>query len=79
MSKAGAGGVLQGAGVEELLLVFDAVRLDHEEMPVDTFNNDRNYQKRLNQVSGGRGGGIHRLLVQETVRAGKAGVLLETA
>jgi hypothetical protein len=40
----------QGARVEELLLVFDAVREEHMGMKAGTFNDDHTYQSRLNQV-----------------------------
>ena len=46
------GGVLrlQGGGVEELLLVFDAVRAEHERMDADSFNDDGEYKSGTNQV-----------------------------
>ncbi len=46
----GRGTMLQGAGVEGLLKVFDAVRREHEGMDADTFNNDATYKTRLNGV-----------------------------
>jgi hypothetical protein len=40
----------QGAGVEELLLVFDKVRAEHERMDAGRFNDDDTYKKAINEV-----------------------------
>jgi hypothetical protein len=40
----------QGAGVAELLVVFDAVHTKHEAMDADEFNNDGTYQRGINTV-----------------------------
>ncbi len=37
----------QGAGVEALLRVFEVVRIEHEGMDADTFNNDATYKSGL--------------------------------
>ncbi len=43
----------QGAGVEELLKVFDAVRATHEAMDPEAFNDDGTYKTHINQVHSG--------------------------
>ncbi len=42
----------QGAGMEELLGAFDAVREKHAAMAADEFNDDGIYQAGINQVPG---------------------------
>ncbi len=42
--------VWQGAGVEELLKAFDAVRKEHEGMEAEKYNDDTIYKARINQV-----------------------------
>jgi hypothetical protein len=43
----------QGAGVGELLAVFDAVRAKHEGMAAEAFNDDATYKGGIIQVEGG--------------------------
>ena len=43
----------QGAGVEELLKVFDEVRATHSAMRADAFNDDGTYKTHINQVHSG--------------------------
>ncbi len=45
----GVGGV-QGAGVEELVGVFDGLRRAHEGMAPEEFNEDATYKTRINQA-----------------------------
>ncbi len=40
----------QGAGTGELLVAFDMVRLDHERMRAEEFNDDGIYKAGINQV-----------------------------
>ncbi len=40
----------QGAGLEELLLVFDTLRVEHELMDAGRFNDDGTYKKGINEV-----------------------------
>ena len=47
---AAAESCLQGAGVEELLAVLDAVRVQHEAMDPEMFNDDGTYKTGINQV-----------------------------
>ncbi len=49
----GADGMRQGAGVEELLGEFDVVRLKHENMEADAFNDDVTYKTGIDEVKGG--------------------------
>ncbi len=42
--------VRQGAGVEELLAVFDVARVEHAGMPAEAFNDDGTYKTCINQV-----------------------------
>ncbi len=46
------GGAWQGAGMEELLSAFDAVRATHEGMAAEEFNDDATYKAGIDQVTG---------------------------
>ena len=50
--RGGIGGVVvvQGAGVEELVGVFDGLRREHEGMAPEEFNDDATYKTRINQA-----------------------------
>jgi hypothetical protein len=43
-------GLPQGAGTRELLAAFDMVRMDHERMDAEEFNDDGTYKAGINQV-----------------------------
>jgi hypothetical protein len=43
----------QGAGDNELLSSFDEMRVVHEAIPADAFNDDADYKTWINQVLGG--------------------------
>ncbi len=43
-------GCWQGAGVEELLVAFDALRTVHETMVAEKFNHDGTYKAGINEV-----------------------------
>jgi hypothetical protein len=45
-------GARQGAGVAELLAVFDAMRMEHADMAAEAFNDDGAYKTCINQVIG---------------------------
>ena len=57
------GGLLQGAGVDPLLRVFDALRTVHEGRPIDSFNDDSTYKNGVIEV---------RTLRKQEGRAGKS-------